>query len=947
MLFEPDTNFQFAGLVIWQDRENFLQFGRAFCDPDIPGCVGNGIYFDKILGGGFSDGNFATQFDNPFNPSESYLRLERRSDMVRAFYSHEGITWTEIGTHWIPEDFQVNAVGLTASQDTSGSNNPADFDFFELSEGWGFLPEGFHDYDSGDLPAWACNEGVGVGGWAADPDDRETDLAIEVNVDGTSLAEWLYAGLYREDLDQAGVCVDGNCSFSTSLPGPFSLDEPHSVVVYAQDIPSGDWVQLSNSPKTFTCQAPPPPRIYAGLTDDTIRYEYTAPYAPVTFSLYDAPQGNLLWEDSRTADEAGFSWVSIWDYRRELDPGTFIVVTDGIHTNELVVEEVSIDLVDEEENILAGKAPEGRFVWVVANNDPDHCGVSLEAGPGNVWQFDFDDLACDITADMVFYAQVMDDEEDTSEANPDFIDGWHDGNEGVGHANTCNAGGFVLDTDDRSRDLEIRILSDGEQVATTMADQAWTDLEGVCGEDGSCGFYVNLWDLISTYEEHQITVQARDSETSPWHDLGGTPRTLTCVNYDIYAFNPETGVVERITALEDMGEYDPSWSPNGRRIVHDAADAESHALYITDVRTHISTPLPGGENGNDAAWSWTGRWIAFDRRWSGEPNIYIVPAEGGIPSLVRSDAVRVDWAPNSKRIVFQQPSDGSIWTAAADGGKGADTFIAKRGSDPAWSPDGNWIAYELDGNLWKVQVNILGKVLGAPIQVTHLSGWSVGAPTWSLDSQAISFNGGVDNDMDVWKVPAAGGAPVWVTGAPGYGDYGPENARNSSKIAYASPSPDGQAARYWMSFWSHDPPADTFAEGQYGYQYHVRYTVPEEQEWYGIPLTLNVTDQAPLYDGYALLGPWMGMPQQAWTGSACDAVDALNLDQPVRFVWGWVNDYPMSYEEAWAHFNSFTIDVSWDGAAAGSGQLMMGDLVPFTGRDTRFNYLCNVLAEHP
>ncbi len=76
-------------------------------------------------------------------------------------------------------------------------------------------------------------------------------------------------------------------------------------------------------------------------------------------------------------------------------------------------------------------------------------------------------------------------------------------------------------------------------------------------------------------------------------------------------------------------------------------------------------------------------------------------------------------------------------------------------------------------------------MLGAPIQVTDLSGWNIGAPTWSLDSQTIIFNGGVDDVQDIWKVPAAGGDPVWLVGIPGAGDYGPENARNSFSIAYA------------------------------------------------------------------------------------------------------------------------------------------------------------------
>jgi hypothetical protein len=133
LFFEPGTNFQFAGLVIYQDGDNFLQFGRAFCDsPDV--CVGNGIYFDNFRDGSWADGNFATPVDSP---SEAYLSLERRGDMVTAFFSYEGIDWIEIGAHWIPSEFQVTGVGLTASQDnnTPEWNIPADFDFFEVSEG--------------------------------------------------------------------------------------------------------------------------------------------------------------------------------------------------------------------------------------------------------------------------------------------------------------------------------------------------------------------------------------------------------------------------------------------------------------------------------------------------------------------------------------------------------------------------------------------------------------------------------------------------------------------------------------------------------------------------------------------------------------------------------------------------------------------------------------------
>ncbi len=532
-------------------------------------------------------------------------------------------------------------------------------------------------------------------------------------------------------------------------------------------------------------EIPPPPRIYANLTDDSIRYEFATPGADVMFSIYESMDENgegvnLLWEESRTADDTGFVWVSIWEHRQDFIPGTYIVVFDGDIQKDMVVEQVSIDLVDADNNILIGKAVEGRSVWVVANNDPDNCGTTVIAESEDTWLIDFNNLTCaDITADMVFYAQIMDAEDDTSEANPDFIDGWHDGAEGIGHANSCNVSGFALDTNDRERNLQISILFDGMEVASTSADLAWDDLIGVCGDDGSCGFYVNLWGLISNYEEHQITVQALDEETETWADLGGTPRTLTCVNYDLFVLNVKTGEVERLTTLENTGKYNPSWSNDGKMVVHDVADADSHNLYITDVKTHISTLLNGGEGGNDASWSPNGKWIVFDRRWFDDPNLYLLSPKGGTPQLVVENAVNGDWSPDSQRLVFER--DGGIWTVSIGGGD--ENQVAEAGYSPVWSPDGTWIAYDLDEDIWKVEVDENGSRVGDPIQIT--SGPVVEAgPTWSQNSDSIAFISNASGDFDIWKISADGGMPMQLRGAIGFDEYDPAYSNNGQYIVY-------------------------------------------------------------------------------------------------------------------------------------------------------------------
>jgi hypothetical protein len=129
---EPDMNFQFSGLVIYGNNNNFVQLGRAYCGVDGI-CVGNGIYFDAIFDGSFSGSNYGASI---VSPSAVFLRLDRTGDNLDGFYSEDGSNWIYMGSHTLPAGFQISGVGLTASQDSSKSvpDKASDFDFFMLSD---------------------------------------------------------------------------------------------------------------------------------------------------------------------------------------------------------------------------------------------------------------------------------------------------------------------------------------------------------------------------------------------------------------------------------------------------------------------------------------------------------------------------------------------------------------------------------------------------------------------------------------------------------------------------------------------------------------------------------------------------------------------------------------------------------------------------------------------
>jgi beta-xylosidase len=95
VLFEPTSNYQFAGLLVYQDDNTIASFGRAYCNN--PGtCVGNGTYFDATENGQFQGNNFGT--DTQLK-DEAYLRVDKNGYSFKAYYSEDGNNWMFIGEH--------------------------------------------------------------------------------------------------------------------------------------------------------------------------------------------------------------------------------------------------------------------------------------------------------------------------------------------------------------------------------------------------------------------------------------------------------------------------------------------------------------------------------------------------------------------------------------------------------------------------------------------------------------------------------------------------------------------------------------------------------------------------------------------------------------------------------------------------------------------------------
>ncbi len=126
LTFLPQDNFQFAGLIIYDDDANFLQAGHAYCRSGV--CVREGIYMDYYENGIANLPNFAQSYTRS---KVVFLRLIRKGTTYIFQMSADGRIFFTVGERI--SDMNPLQVGLIAGQNIEGEIIPALFDYFEIT----------------------------------------------------------------------------------------------------------------------------------------------------------------------------------------------------------------------------------------------------------------------------------------------------------------------------------------------------------------------------------------------------------------------------------------------------------------------------------------------------------------------------------------------------------------------------------------------------------------------------------------------------------------------------------------------------------------------------------------------------------------------------------------------------------------------------------------------
>lgn len=115
----PSENFQGAGLVVYQDDDNYTRLSRRHANGN------QEINFRQEINGVLHDGGIVID-----SATTVYLRMTKTGNVYRGDFSTDGINYTDVG------ELEMAAtspqIGLASENGPSETEIPSDYDFFQL-----------------------------------------------------------------------------------------------------------------------------------------------------------------------------------------------------------------------------------------------------------------------------------------------------------------------------------------------------------------------------------------------------------------------------------------------------------------------------------------------------------------------------------------------------------------------------------------------------------------------------------------------------------------------------------------------------------------------------------------------------------------------------------------------------------------------------------------------
>ena len=278
---------------------------------------------------------------------------------------------------------------------------------------------------------------------------------------------------------------------------------------------------------------------------------------------------------------------------------------------------------------------------------------------------------------------------------------------------------------------------------------------------------------------------------------------------------------ESVRRLTDFG-HNPSWSPDGQRIVVSTVGVElkpysrawSGELWVIDTRTGAKQPLtkPGpdrpdfGDMGDAVQPSWSphGRRIAFwGTSWQGHRDLWTIDPDAAQP---KQTVVRVTsglalhwnpvWTPDGKYLYFGSNADGTLnlWRVAMDETTGKPTAAPEPLSLPA-TFSGHF-SVSRDGDVAYLAVTLTNRMLAFPFDATS-GATGPPQPSFGVAQEILTFQPSPDGRTVAFTTSSGGNENLFVANADGTGLRRLTN--DTTKTRGVKWSPEGKTIYFYSN----------------------------------------------------------------------------------------------------------------------------------------------------
>lgn len=251
-------------------------------------------------------------------------------------------------------------------------------------------------------------------------------------------------------------------------------------------------------------------------------------------------------------------------------------------------------------------------------------------------------------------------------------------------------------------------------------------------------------------------------------------------NMEIYTVNLETGKLARLTNHEKT-DYHTSWSPDGRKLAFYSKRNGSNNIYIMSADgSEVAQITDDPADDVLPEISPKGQRILFtSNRNSKSRNVFLMNIDGSsLLQLTNNDLYEesASWSPDEKSILFTRQIYETVDTGRLANGEifrmdlatGKETRLThKKGFDSGarFSPDGKRIAfYGLENGIFDIYLmNADGSNL---VNLTRDS-TECYSPAWSADGQWLAYTAGNSKNYEIWIIHVATGTRKQITHSPG------------------------------------------------------------------------------------------------------------------------------------------------------------------------------------